>query len=165
MAELKTHTTPQKLTIDYAPWATGVILVGLTLLFTAFGLYDFIGDQVSPIWWYASALCTAGAAALFITRERLTLDAASGQIDYRKRSVFGATHATAALTDIRDVELVEYHKGANMAGQGGGSRVTLRQISIRLPDKTVTIPDAFVGGPAVPIAHDAIQSWLNQPPA
>jgi hypothetical protein len=163
MAELKTHVTPHRLTIDYAPWATGVILILCTVLFLAAGMYGFVEDQITPLWWYASSGLTLLFATVFVTRERLTLDSETGKISYRKRTVYKNTYTEARLDQISAVRLVEEKsRGGSSTSPETQSTVILRQIAVSLPGETVTIPDALIGGPAVPNAHKLLEAWREK---
>jgi hypothetical protein len=151
--------TPDRLVLGDRPLAVGIMLVATILLLAAAGLATLFSGN-----WPAGLMLLAGAGAfyvpfaVFVVQTVAVFDRPTGTGVLRRKSVRRQTEDSFPLTAIRIARLDRRERREN----NGRRTVRLARIALHLADgRTLHLPEAHVGGPAVPAAADALRRWLG----
>jgi hypothetical protein len=151
--------TPDRLVLHDRPLAVGIMLVGTMLLMAAAGLATLFSGN-----WPAGLMLLAGAGvfyvpfAVFVAQTVAVFDRPTGTGVLRRTSTRRQTEDSFPLAAIRTVRLDRRER----RGNNGRRTVRLARIALHLTDgRTLHLPEAHVGGPAVPAAAEALQRWLG----
>jgi hypothetical protein len=152
--------TPDTLVLDATPWAFGLGVIAMTVLFAGVGWSVLASGQ-----WIGGLMLSLGGIGMgltvfwaFIRRTQLWLDRPAGRVALRSRRLTGFTERVFPLSDLTGAGL---QKSPSANGRGG-HRTVLRfggQTNAVIP-----LVDHYVTGPGPSRTAAVVNAWLARNP-
>ena len=151
-----TRNLPEQLILDHTPWLFSLLFGGMAFLFFGIGLALMMSGEFFGLIFALAGGGIGGLVFFMIARRvQLILDAQSGQITLRRRTLLGYSEETHALADLREALLEEtttskggrtYRPSLYLTGMSEGIHPVLKVYT-------------NTGGPRQ--AVNAINTWLD----
>ncbi len=153
--------TPEQLILDETPWLSGL---GLIVTILAGCYFGFVAAASEPFLGLIIGVIFGGAGLSFFTmsirRIRVILDATTGRVTIRERSVFGYRTNDQSLADLSQA-VVESTTVQTKRGLCDLHRPTLILVT-EAGEQRIPMRGTYLEGPGASRAVGSINSWLAQ---
>jgi len=158
-----TRDTPDQLILEYKPWITGIFLTLFTLVFVAIGatLLSTGEPLVGGVMLLSGLLFGGIFFAVFVRRVMVILDAPTGRIEIRRKSVFGSETVEHQLQYL-DRAVVETIVGRNSDGMRSKTHRCTLILNGGMSAGHHPLTTAYSSGRGASRAKKAINTWLAQ---
>ncbi|HIP24480.1 MAG TPA: hypothetical protein EYG79_12945 [Rhodobacteraceae bacterium] len=153
------QNTPDLLIIDDRPWLLGGILIGFITIFTGIGVAMLFAGLLAGIVMFLIAGSVFAAFYFLVERTQLVLDARTGQLEIRKKSMRRMKRSAHALKDLRHTTV---EARVSTGSTGAGSNISRLILVMREGHGETNTPltSALTSGGAAEKISPIVNAWL-----